>query len=98
MLELNFTPTFRRDLKKLQKKHYSLDALKTVIDLLAEGTHNQELVTRYHDHALAPNSIWKGHHELHVDGKSGDWLLIYQISDNLLTLVRTGSHKTLLGK
>ncbi|WP_081701212.1 type II toxin-antitoxin system YafQ family toxin [Schleiferilactobacillus shenzhenensis] len=98
MYELDPTPTFRRDVKKLQKKHYSLEKLERVVDLLAAGGNEKELAVRYSDHPLSSDSSWKEHRELHVDGPSGDWLLIYRILQNLLSLVRTGSHKALLGK
>ncbi|WP_278515161.1 type II toxin-antitoxin system YafQ family toxin [Succinivibrio dextrinosolvens] len=44
------------------------------------------------DHAL--NGNWKGFRECHIQP---DWLLIYQISDDLLvlSLTRTGTHSDL---
>lgn len=38
MLEIQFTPQFQKDSKRLSKKHYNLDLLKEVIDLVAEDT------------------------------------------------------------
>lgn len=48
-----------------------------------------------HDNALSGN--WFRKRECHIDP---DWLLIYEKSEELLllTLIRTGSHSTLLRK
>lgn len=96
MYKPNPLPTFKRDVKRLVKKHYPLDSLKTVVDLLLTGTNQEKLQTEYADHLLAGNSAWRGHRELHVNAKyNNDWLLIYRIdkSELVLELVRTGSHK-----
>jgi mRNA interferase YafQ len=37
---------------------------------------------------------WKGFRDCHV---APDWVLIYNISDEAVTLVRTGSHADLFG-
>lgn len=77
-----------------------MDKLKLIVELLAEGGNEELLRTKYHDHQLSSNSEWKGFRELHIDSRTGDWLLIYRIyhDDLVLSLVRTSSHKKLLGK
>ncbi|MBO1103620.1 type II toxin-antitoxin system YafQ family toxin [Enterococcus hirae] len=92
MLTLEFTPSFKRDYKRMMKKHYNEAEFRKVINLLV----NQEqevLKTKYKDHALQGN--WKGFRELHIQP---DWLLIYKINGKklILTLVRTGSHDKIL--
>lgn len=92
MLAIEFTPSFKRDYKRMMKKHYNETEFRKVINLLV----NQEqevLRTKYKDHALQGN--WKGFRELHVQS---DWLLIYKIDGKklILTLVRTGSHDKFL--
>ncbi|ELA56343.1 type II toxin-antitoxin system YafQ family toxin [Enterococcus hirae] len=92
MLAIEFTPSFKRDYKRMMKKHYNETEFRKVINLLV----NQEqevLRTKYKDHALQGN--WKGFRELHVQS---DWLLIYKIDGKklILTLVRTGSHDKIL--
>lgn len=94
-------PSFRRDVNRLTKKHYPMNTLKHVVELLASGMHQEELRTQYADHLLAGNSEWRGHRELHINASfNNDWLLIYRInqSELILELIRTGSHKELLGK
>jgi mRNA interferase YafQ len=83
----------------LIQKHWPIHQLKSVIELLAAGTNSEILIQKYSGHALSTSSPWKDSRELHVDGLSGNWLLIYKIDQQnlILTLVRTGSHKKLLG-
>ncbi|MBO1306920.1 type II toxin-antitoxin system YafQ family toxin [Enterococcus sp. 669A] len=82
------TPTFERDYKSLKKKHYNMDKLeKAIVHLSNRDT--EILRRKYKDHAL------KGHlnglRELHIEG---DWLLMYQIKNDILELllIATGSH------
>ncbi len=51
---------------------------------------NQELETKYKDHALTGN--WNGYRDCHIEP---DWILIYKISESYLFLVRSGSHSDL---
>lgn len=92
MLTIEYTSIFKRDYKRIVKKHYNMKKLEKVVKLLV--TNNQdELIRKYKDHALKGN--WKGYRELHLDN---DWLLIYKIDDKnlILTMTRTGSHDELL--
>ena len=87
--EVKFTSKFKRDLKLARKQHKDLDKLFEVIGLLADGN---MLDVKYRDHDLAGN--YRGTRECHVEP---DWLLIYEIIDEVLvlTLYRTGSHSEL---
>lgn len=87
MLTPIFENTFKKDIKRLQKRGKNLNKLKTVIDKLLD---NQELETKYKDHALSGNL--KGYRDCHIEP---DWLLIYKITESNLFLVRTGSHSDL---
>ncbi len=60
-----------------------------VVNELATG---KVLDAKYHDHAL--NGTYKGYRECHI---KPDWLLIYYIENDILTLTlsRTGSHSDL---
>ncbi|KRK79096.1 type II toxin-antitoxin system YafQ family toxin [Companilactobacillus nodensis] len=88
MLDIVQTPAFVKNYKKLQKKHYDVLKLKTVITHIVNRDEDI-LKTRYSDHALTGN--WRGYRELHIEK---NWLLVYIIIDKELTLVliRTGSH------
>lgn len=91
MLTIKYTSIFKRDYKRMVKKHYDMDKLETVVKLLI-ANNQDELVRRYRDHALKGN--WQGYRELHLDK---DWLLIYKVDDKqlILTMTRTGSHEDL---
>lgn len=84
ILEVN---KFKRDLRRLQRGNFDLSKLNILVLKIA----NQEkLEAKYSDHLLTGN--WKGCRECHI---SPDWLLIYRVENNLLQLMRTGSHSEL---
>lgn len=90
MRAIETTATFRKDFKRLSRSpRHDLAELKVVIGLLAEGA---DLPPRQHDHSLGGN--WVGFRECHI---RPDWLLIYTLDEEILTLVRTGSHAELFG-
>lgn len=67
------------------------DVLPPLLDLLAE---DEPLPTKNRDHAL--NGNWVDHRECHV---KPDLLLIYRKhEEDLLQLVRLGSHSDLFGR
>lgn len=71
----------------MKRRGKDLDKLKIVIELLL---YDRELPTTLRDHELTGQ--WKGARDLHIDP---DWLLLYEISDEELVLIRTGSHSDL---
>lgn len=87
MLSPIFENSFKKDIKRLQKRGKEMEKLKNVINNLLD---NQKLESRYKDHALTGN--WNGYRDCHIEP---DWLLIYKISGNHLYLVRSGSHSDL---
>jgi len=91
MLEVKFTATMRRSMKRLQKQGKDLSKLQSILLLLADG---QSLPSKYGDHALTGNKRLL--RECHI---APDWLLIYQIrqSELILLAVDTGSHADLFG-
>ncbi len=86
------TSQFKKDYKLILKRHLDVNLLEDVVAALAMG---EPLPEKYKDHNLTGN--WAGHQECHI---LPDWLLIYQIEDNVLvlTLTRTGTHSDLFGK
>lgn len=79
--------SFRKDIKKQKKRGKDVDKLKVVVDLLIAG---EDLPARHVDHALSGN--WSGWRDCHIEP---DWILIYKITPDTLTLGRTGSHADL---
>ena len=76
-------------MKRIKKRGYNLALLDPVIRLLADG---ERLPYRYQDHAL--DGKYTGYRECHI---TPDWLLIYQIDDDVLILFlsETGTHSDL---
>lgn len=91
MLKVRFSRQFRKDLEKARKRGLKMEKLDRVVLILAE---EQKLPPKYHDHALVTSKNYKGLRECHIEP---DWLLIYRIEGDALTLflARTGSHSDL---
>lgn len=90
-LKAQFTPTFKRDLKRLDKRHVDDKPLAEVIDLIIENSPAslEELRRRHRMHALS--GAWLGSSECHICN-AGDWLLIWRVSQGIALLQRTGTH------
>jgi len=80
---------FKRDVKRLAKRHKDLDKLKKVIELLVNA---EKLPLEKKDHRL--KGTLKDCRECHIES---DWLLIYRIEGSELCLVGTGCHSDLFG-
>jgi len=78
---------FKKDVKRAQKRGKQFGDFKRVINQLALG---RPLAEKYRDHALVGG--YKGSCECHIEP---DWLLIYELTEDELVLVRTGSHADL---
>ena len=76
----------------MKKRGLDLTLLDDVVDDLRQG---KALDEKYKDHILKGD--YAGFHECHI---KPDWLLIYLIEDDVLTLtlVDTGSHSDLFTK
>lgn len=91
MLDIRYRKQFKKDYKRaLKQPGHTPEKFQAVVELLAK---EQELPEKYRDHALTGNYI--GFRECHI---LPDWLLIYKIEKEILTLTltRTGSHSELL--
>ncbi|WP_149554881.1 type II toxin-antitoxin system YafQ family toxin [Treponema pectinovorum] len=89
---IRWTSQYKKDIKIAKKRKYKIEELEKVVFKLANGLPLEE---KYHDHGLEGN--WANHRECHI---RPDWLLIYQIKDDILVLelARTGSHSDLFKK
>ena len=89
MLKIVVSNRFRKDLENAKKRNLNLKLLEEVVNKLA----NQEkLDEKYHDHPLLGK--YSDFRECHI---KPDWLLIYNIDDEVLEvfLFRTGTHSDL---
>lgn len=89
MLDIRYSTRFKKDYKMIVKRGYDTRLLETVLELLCQ---EKPLPPKYKDHSLSGE--YQGHRECHI---TPDWLLIYQINQNILTLTltRTGTHSDL---
>ena len=87
MMNIVETTAFRRDIKKTKKRGKDIQKLLLVIETLAQG---KILEAKHKPHPLTGQ--WKPKYECHIEP---DWLLIYEIRESELRLIRTGSHADL---
>lgn len=90
MRKIRQTNSFKRDLKKVTKRSKNLDKLYSIVERLAKGI---ELEPRHKPHKLIGNYTDKI--ECHIEP---DWLLVYEITYDLVILYRTGTHADLFNK
>ena len=79
MYEVKFTTAYKKSYRLMKKRGLNLSLLDEVVDALRQG---RQLEEKYHDHGLS---------ECHI---KPDWLLVYLLEDDILTLtlIDTGSH------
>jgi len=89
MLKSRYSSRFKKDFKAIIKRGYNIKLLEEVLNLLVQ---EKALPQKYLDHTLA--GIYSDHRECHI---TPDWLLIYKIEKDILTLslTRTGTHSDL---
>ena len=90
MLRVRYRKQFKKDFRRaLKQPEHTQERFQEVLSLLVEEA---PLPEKFRDHALTGNYI--GHRECHI---LPDWLLIYKIESDILTLTltRTGSHSDL---
>ena len=87
MLEIEYLKSFKKAFKKLNDNEKKLTK-----DIIWQLANNEELASKYKDHALIGS--YKGFRECHV---KPDLLLIYKKQNEilLLTCVEVGSHSEL---
>ena len=92
MLKVRYSAKFKKDFKVIIKRGYDTSIFEEVIGLLLE---EKPLPEKYRDHALIGN--YAGHRSCHL---TPDWLLIYRIEKEVLTLslTRIGTHSDLYKK
>ena len=87
--EVRFTNQYKEDLKLAKKQGKDIEKMYSIVEKLANG---EVLDAKYRDHSLTGNL--KGLRECHIEP---DWLLVYEIIDDVLVLMlnRLGSHSEL---
>jgi mRNA interferase YafQ len=78
---------FKNDVKRQKRRGKNIEDLVAAVELLAEAG---KLPAAYRPHKLSGE--WKGVWECHIEP---DWLLIYDVTDTEVLLIRTGTHADL---
>jgi len=89
MRTIRRTSQFKKDVRGMKKRGRDLSKLKEVLEKIIGG---QQLEAKYRDHVLVGQ--YKGTRECHIES---DWLLIYELAQNEVILIRTGTHADLFG-
>jgi mRNA interferase YafQ len=79
--------SFRKDLKRMQKRDRDTHKLFFVVEQLSR---TGILDAKFRSHKLT--GTWSDFSECHIEP---DWLLIYNVNDSEVLLVRTGTHADL---
>lgn len=87
MKTIKITTAFKKDIKRIKKRNKDLQKLYRVVEQIVQGG---QLEKKYYAHQLIGN--YRNKWECHIEP---DWLLIYEINDNIVILYRTGSHSDL---
>lgn len=88
-LRVKYSSRFKKGLRLAVKRGLDISLLEEIVEKLKARIPLDE---KYKDHSLSGN--YKGYRECHIQP---DWLLIYLIEDDILTLtlVDTGTHSDL---
>lgn len=89
MKRIHYSSKFKKDFKKYKMFPSKVEALEKVLSTLLSG---YPLPTEYKPHVLKGN--YKGCLEFHIDD---DFLLIW-IDDEIIELLRLGTHSELFAK
>ena len=87
MRTIHRTSQFKKDVKQMGKRGKKFSEFKEIIRKIAKG---ETLEAKYRDHVLIGQ--YKGTRECHIEP---DWLLVYELTESELVLVRTGTHSDL---
>lgn len=89
MYNVKFTNAYKKSYKRMAKRGIDLSLLDEAVDNIRHGI---ALVPKYKDQIL--KGKFNGFHECHI---KPDWLLVYLLEDDILTLtlIDTGSHADL---
>jgi mRNA interferase YafQ len=87
MKTIRRTSQLKRDVRRMLRQGREVEKLKRVLEALGKG---EPLAAKHRDHVLVGQ--YKGTRECHIEP---DWLLIYELGEAEIVLIRTGSHSDL---
>jgi mRNA interferase YafQ len=86
-LTIKVTSQYKKDFKKAQKQKRNFSELKFILNKIVN---RESIPPKYEDHALS--GILKGKSDCHIEP---DFILIYEIKEDDLILIRLGTHSEL---
>ena len=86
-LQIVYTKAFRKELKLCQKQNRNINKLFDIVEKLSN---RKPLLPSNKVHRL--QGKYKNHWECHIEP---DWVLIWKVKGNVLSLERIGSHSKL---
>ena len=89
MRTIRRTSQFKRDVERMKKRGKDLSKLREILEKVISG---QQLEAKYRDHVLVGQ--YRGTRECHIEP---DWLLIYELAQSEVVLIRTSTHADLFG-
>ena len=90
MLKVQITTKFKRDYKRMQKRHSDMEKLHKIMRKLQK---QESLDPKHKDHHLAGE--FKDSRDCHIEP---DWVLIYRVAGDAIFYERTGSHSDLFNQ
>ena len=90
MLKVRATSQFESDFRRMVRVGNDPELLWAVVEMLAN---EYEIPEEFRDHELTGR--WAGVRDIHIQA---DWLLLYEVTGDEITLVRTGTHRDLFSK
>ena len=96
-LVAGYTSQFKRDTKRLEKRHVDLEPLYELVDLVLLNTPEAIETLKQHHNMHRLSGQWAGSNECHI-ANSGDWLVIWATGNGLAVFQRTGSHDEVFRK
>jgi len=88
VLEIRIEKAFKKDIARDKNSgHYSDEDFKLLKTMISDLQNKQEIDERFKRHPL--KGTMKGYESIHL---KGDWLLIFKVDEESLSLVMLGKH------
>ena len=88
MLEIRIEKAFKKDITRDKKSgNYNQEDFELLKTIIADLQNKAEINEKFKRHPL--KGIMKGFESIHI---KGDWLLIFKVDDEFLSLIMLGKH------
>lgn len=88
MVEIKLEKSFKKDIERDKKSgKYSIEDFEELKNIIKKLQNSEEIEQKYKRHPLKGNML--EFESIHI---KNDWLLIFKIDENYLTLIMLGKH------